>query len=162
MPAFAKPNILTPRGKSFSLRPISIITNTLDKICNASIYFLRPFIDQTKDDIRNIMEINYFKSLNCILNKNIRVEWHFDAYIMVTRTLLLLNLTKCDNSYSLNFTDWRHIDREFFIPIYTQESVQLFLVIGRYRTGSRINRFAGEVQVLTDMAGIQCNQLKGC
>jgi short-subunit dehydrogenase len=35
-------------------------------ICNAGVYFRRPVTDQTIDDIRNIMEINFFGSLNCI------------------------------------------------------------------------------------------------
>jgi short-subunit dehydrogenase len=35
-------------------------------ICNAGVYFRRPVIDQSMDDIRNIMEINFFGSLNCI------------------------------------------------------------------------------------------------
>jgi dehydrogenase/reductase SDR family member 7B len=35
-------------------------------VCNAGVYIRRPVIDQTIDDIRKIMEINYFGSLNCI------------------------------------------------------------------------------------------------
>jgi dehydrogenase/reductase SDR family member 7B len=35
-------------------------------ICNAGVYFRHSIIDQTIDDIRNIMEINFFGSLNCI------------------------------------------------------------------------------------------------
>jgi short-subunit dehydrogenase len=35
-------------------------------ICNAGIYFRRPITDQTIDDIRNIMETNFFGTLNCI------------------------------------------------------------------------------------------------
>jgi short-subunit dehydrogenase len=35
-------------------------------ICNAGVYFRRPVSSQTIDDIRNIMEINFFGSLNCI------------------------------------------------------------------------------------------------
>jgi short-subunit dehydrogenase len=35
-------------------------------ICNAGVYFRKPVADQTIEDIRNIMEINFFGSLNCI------------------------------------------------------------------------------------------------
>lgn len=35
-------------------------------ICNAGVYFRKPVTSQTIDDIRNIMEINFFGSLNCI------------------------------------------------------------------------------------------------
>jgi short-subunit dehydrogenase len=35
-------------------------------ICNAGVYFRSPVIEQTIDDIRKIMEINFYGSLNCI------------------------------------------------------------------------------------------------
>jgi short-subunit dehydrogenase len=35
-------------------------------ICSAGVYFRRPVINQTIEDIRNIMEVNFFGSLNSI------------------------------------------------------------------------------------------------